>query len=543
MWLKHGIVLLLSARLLCFNQNMALAFNTIRNAGSTTVGCCSSNYRQTSSSLILNSNTGGKDGTETTSETNTNNLLEEERVRSELSTTDIILGRIDEQRIVFPELNSGEVPRMFSTLEYIEEDDGMIKAKHNSGSILGSAALVAGTAIGAGILALPSATAAAGFIPSSIGLSIAWVYMTMSGLFIAELSLNRLGETGRPGIGLLDLYKSILGNNWLSLLGSVAYFFLHYAIMIAYFSQGGTNISNILLPGSNGFGQTIFASVMCLVLYNAKSLTMERLNNALVLAVFTSFLGILIFGIRTADLGALIAPENQHLNEVWTAFPILFLSMVYQNIVPTVVEQLEGDRKKITTAIVGGTSLPFLMLLAWNGVILGNVVGKLGNGIEGMPTDPVALLQQASGGSEAALLGTLVSSFSELAIITSVIGMVYGLLDAWTDVLNLPNEGPTYEKWKPALFAAIFLPPLLFSSLGGADVFYKALDYGGAFGISTLFLVLPPIMIWKVRYNDTTAPLTMKPLVPFGKISLSAMLLASSALILQQTYEKTIGTI
>ena len=87
-----------------------------------------------------------------------------------------------------------------------DEDGNIIsQALHEPGSVFGAAALVSGTTIGAGILALPTATAPSGLLPSSIALVIAWVYMTMSGLLIAELAINRIGETGNPGVGLLEL--------------------------------------------------------------------------------------------------------------------------------------------------------------------------------------------------------------------------------------------------------------------------------------------------------------------------------------------------
>merc|ERR1719223_1587436 len=99
-----------------------------------------------------------------------------------------------------------------------------LTAAHSAGSTLSSALLIAGTMIGAGVLAIPSATAPAGILPSSFGLCLAWAYMTASGLLIAELSLNRILETGRVGGGILDLYKGVLGGT-LGTLASVAYFF------------------------------------------------------------------------------------------------------------------------------------------------------------------------------------------------------------------------------------------------------------------------------------------------------------------------------
>jgi tyrosine-specific transport protein len=241
-------------------------------------------------------------------------------------------------------------------------------------------------------------------------------------------------------------------------------------------------------------------------------------------------------GAGSADLGALLSAANQHPDQVVNCFPILFLSLVYQNVVPTVVTQLEGDRNKITQAIVGGTTLPLLMFLAWNAVVLGNV---LGSATDLSAMDPVAALQSGAigGGGAAALLGPLVGAFSSLALITSIIGFTYGLVDAWTDVFKISTRGPEYEKWKVPLFALVFGPPLALS-VADPDIFYRALEYGGAFGVSTLFLVLPPLMVWNERYGKEQKPLTTKPMVPFGKLSLGSMWKAAATLILEQGAEK-----
>ena len=102
---------------------------------------------------------------------------------------------------------------------------------------------------------------------------------------------------------------------------------------------------------------------------------------------------------------------------------------------------------------------------------------------------------------------------------------------------SIPLKGEEFEKWKPALYALVFAPPLGLS-LTNPDIFYQALEYGGSFGVSTLFLVLPPLMVWKERYRDTEKPLMTEPMVPFGKIPLASMWKISATLIVEQTAEQ-----
>lgn len=424
-----------------------------------------------------------------------------------ISSLQDTIGRIEEDRLVHPELQSGEVPRLFSSLKYETSVEGKVQSAHVQGSVAGAAALVAGTTIGAGVLALPSATAAAGFLPSTAAMGLAWLYMTVSGLLIAELTLNRIVASGRPGLGLLELYENSLGKN-LGMVGSSAYFFLHYAIMVAYVAQGGSNISSFLeaaglsgIAQISGAGQALFAGVCGVTLFLSDSKMVEKINNVLVVGVIASFTGIVGFGSTSADFGALLDPVAQHPEKVVSCFPILILALVYQNIVPTVVYELEGNRSKITQSIIAGTTIPFAMFLAFNGVVLGNALNAGMDLTSGV--NPVSLLQGKA-------IGGLVGTFSMLAVITSLIGFTFGLLDAWTDVFNLPTKGKEFEKAKAPLYALIFTPPLVLSVLD-PNIFYGALDYAGAFGVTTLFLVLPPYMVWQERYGEDQTPLATKP--------------------------------
>jgi tyrosine-specific transport protein len=315
--------------------------------------------------------------------------------------------------------------------------------------------------------------------------------------------------------------------------------------MTAYVAQGGSYLGQFLesmgftqslLP--DGAGQALFAAASAGALFASSPGLVEKVNNIMVATLMIIFAGIVSLGTSTVNWNVLVDPAFQHPSEVANCFPILFLALVYQNIVPTLVTRLEGDRKKITASIIAGTTIPYLMFLTWNAVVLGNVLDAPDVDLSTM--DPVlALQQQISSHSDGvvAALGPLVSIFSSLALITSVIGFTYGLVDAWTDVLNIDTNSNEFERNKPALFAAVFGPPLLLSIVD-PDIFFNALDYGGAFGVSTLFLVLTPLLVWAERYGEHNKPLFARPMVPFGKIPLASMWKAAATLIVEQGAEK-----
>ena len=59
-------------------------------------------------------------------------------------------------------------------------------------TVLDSIAIIAGTSIGGGFLALPFATAPAGFVPSAVGLLASWFFLVSCGLAFAEATVTKM---------------------------------------------------------------------------------------------------------------------------------------------------------------------------------------------------------------------------------------------------------------------------------------------------------------------------------------------------------------
>jgi hypothetical protein len=71
-----------------------------------------------------------------------------------------------------------------------------------TGSIFGAIALITGSTVGAGMLALPSVTAPAGFGPTATALTAMWALLTVESLLIAEVNLRvSEGLTAEGGSG------------------------------------------------------------------------------------------------------------------------------------------------------------------------------------------------------------------------------------------------------------------------------------------------------------------------------------------------------
>ena len=56
--------------------------------------------------------------------------------------------------------------------------------RHGGWTVLGASLLFAGSAVGGGMLAVPAATLASGFVPAVMALTVAWLYLVCHGLVL-----------------------------------------------------------------------------------------------------------------------------------------------------------------------------------------------------------------------------------------------------------------------------------------------------------------------------------------------------------------------
>ena len=174
-------------------------------------------------------------------------------------------------------------------------------------SLAGAIALVAGTTVGAGILALPAKTLAAGIVPTTGTLLASWVYMASSGLLIAEVNVNTLCALERSAVSLSTMTEETLGVAG-SRVSSLAYVFIHYTLLVAYMLQGGTLLLELgaalpplaALPAATA-GPPLFAALLGGALLLCPPAVVEKVNAVAVGGVIATF-GLLL------GLGAQQAP-------------------------------------------------------------------------------------------------------------------------------------------------------------------------------------------------------------------------------------------
>ncbi|EXB54671.1 hypothetical protein L484_022533 [Morus notabilis] len=406
-----------------------------------------------------------------------------------------------------------EFERLFSNLN-------RATFKREPGSLSSAVFLVAGTTIGAGILAILAVTQESGFLASAITCIFCWVYMVVTGLLIAEVNVNTMCELGSGGVSLVSMAMRTLGKAGVQI-SSWSYIFIHYALLIAYVARSSDILTNYLhIPLWES--ATLFTLVLGGICYSGSQRFIGAINGVLVFGIIISFAALVAVASGDLHWDALLKANFQ---AAPMSIPIIMLSFVYQNVVPVICTNLEGNLSKIRTAIILGTAIPLLLFLVWTAVILGTIT-SLEIGSDKM-IDPLQQLRSSNGA-----VGPIVEVFSLLAIATSYIGFVLGLSDFLADLLKLPvGRGSALP------YLLTLVPPLALSLLD-PEIFFKALDFAGTYGVLVLFGIIPAAMSWSDRYSASTLSTGLPQLVPGGKFTLSLVIGGAGYVIFSEVLEK-----
>ena len=222
---------------------------------------------------------------------------------------------------------------------------------------IGAALLIAGTSIGAGMLALPIATASNGFLPSTALLLLSWVIMLFSAFAMLEVTLHighkaNLVSMAQKTIGPLGQYSS-----W------ALYLLLLYALNAAYLSGLRELIQNLL---HTHFNIHIASSITILFLALIASLLLkgttrsDRINRLFMLGLIISYLLLSANLLPHASIGYLKQANWQNLP---LSIPVIITAFGYQIIIPSLCQYLDYDRKKIYQALLLGSAFPLVIYL------------------------------------------------------------------------------------------------------------------------------------------------------------------------------------
>lgn len=346
--------------------------------------------------------------------------------------------------------------------------------------------IIAGTTIGAGMLALPIASSGLGFLTAMVILFFAWCLMTYTALLTLELH-----QHAPPNATLNTLAKNILGKKG-QFIANFSMIFLFYSLCAAYIAGGGGQLQLMLSNWSAGevppqTGAIAFALLFGSIITLGAS-TVDKINRVLFIIkvmVLTSIFFILTPHIQGEYL--LNMPMQQGL--IISAIPVIVTSFGFHGSIPSIVKYMGFNIQSLRKVMIIGASMPLVIYLFWQ-IVSQGVISQQNlydsQGLDGFIASLSSLLQSS------AIANTL-TIFANLALATSFLGVSLGLFDFFSDVLNKGDSNK--DRFITALVT--FTPPLGFA-LFYPQGFIMALGYA-AIALVILAIFLPVLMVWKQR--------------------------------------------
>ncbi len=357
--------------------------------------------------------------------------------------------------------------------------------------ILGSALMIAGTTIGAGMLAMPLTSAGIGFGATVLLLFGLWLLLTYTGLLFMEVYQT----AKRPDVGVASLAEQYFGMPG-RVLTTGSLLILLYALLAAYITGGGSLLSGLMPEFSDADVKLKVSIVLFTVILGIFVIIgikgVDGLTRLLFIGKIAAFLFVLAMMFPNVQMKNLMAtPIDNKL--ILAAVPIFFTSFGFHVIMASINTYLDADIRRIRIAILIGTAIPLGAYLLWQLATHG--VLSQSEFIQILQQDPTlnGLVKATREITGSAILGEVVRLFSALALITSFLGVALGIVECVGDLLKrvrLPAN-------RLLLAPLTFVPPLMFA-LFYPNGFIAALGYAGLL-FAFYGLLLPIGLAWRAR--------------------------------------------
>ncbi|MBM3192004.1 MAG: tyrosine transporter [Chlamydiae bacterium] len=374
---------------------------------------------------------------------------------------------------------------------------------------LGGILLVAGTTIGAGMLALPVSTAFMGFYPSLLLFFFCWLAMLATAFFFLDVNFSIPGN-----INLISMAGKTLGTKG-KVIAWVFYLLLLYSLVAAYIAGSASLFQDALqtLTGyslPSWFIPFILPLIFGWCIYMG-TLGVDWINKILMVGLIVSY-GLLVFLIPSHIKPQLLRPMDFSQGPI--ALSIIITSFGYHIIIPSLTHYMNHDKKHLIWTLVIGSLIALVVYVIWQLVVLGTVPIEGKDGLAAAWKKGISAAEPLSKIVHSPLVAKSANFFSFFAIVTSFLGVSLSLSDFLTDGLKLKKT------WESRLLACAltFAPPIVFV-FASPRGFIVALQYAGAC-VAILLILLPSWMAWHLKtpkfYKTLPARLLIVALIVFS---------------------------
>ena len=350
--------------------------------------------------------------------------------------------------------------------------------------LIGSALIIAGTALGAGMLAIPMVLAQFGLLYGTLLMLLIWFGTTYSALLLLEATIKSGG-----GLGLNSIARKTLGKG-----GQLITNGLLYALLICLLMAYILGASDLLVQAASAVGielsfmhsQILFTLTTGAIVACGTGV-IDKLNRLLFFVMLASLLmtlAVLLPEFSLANLSQV--SNNDHVGLIQTS-AVLFTSFGFMVVIPSLVSyNTEATDKQLRNMVIIGSLIPLACYLCWLFAVVGNLPAE--------KLKQFASVSELMAGFEhqAPWVGGFLSVFTGLALLTSFFGVAMSLYHQNSD---------TFKQNRVVTYVITFVFPLI-GAIMAADQFLSVLAYAGII-LVFLAVFVPLAMVYKLRLADT----------------------------------------
>ena len=347
---------------------------------------------------------------------------------------------------------------------------------------LSAVALLAGTAIGSGMLSLPLVLAKYGLL-FGCAMMVAFIWVAyFSSIIRAELNIYSQADFSLKDVG------AYFSGKVASRIGSISLKLLSYSLIAAYL-HGLASLLNVFWNVDLRYLIALISALTIVLLYFSNSL-ISKINKALFIGLISVFILVTFGMLIKSGVSELKIPgaEELSLNSFAIALPIIFTSFGFQGSLHSLTKFVNNDRKIIERACLFGSIIPAIVYICW---LCSTILIICNN-------DPALFEKMTHGNIEISEMIMCLSHISNLphlknmfwmisllALLTSIIGVGIALFDEWNRTVNKASS--TMITIMPSAIVAICVP----------NAFIKVLGVSGMI-LAVLAIFLPSFLYFKM---------------------------------------------
>jgi tyrosine-specific transport protein len=349
--------------------------------------------------------------------------------------------------------------------------------------LVGGVMMVAGTSIGAGMLAMPITAAKIGFAMSIAVLCLIGIVMGISAYL-----MSKIYEATNSDSTVSKLAGDILGRTW-QLLAGGAILMLLYSLIVAYLSGLSGTLSSL-----SGINYSSVVILLSLILFVSLAISDKLFDiyNRVALLIKGFFLVLIVWVLYPhISYGNLLSSNefNSDYNPL-VVLPIFVTSFGFHGGIPFIFKFFERDKMAFNKAVFLGVLTTLSVYVVWLifsfGVLHQQTI---------ISSDLSGFIDALNKSVQSETFNKSVSVFTVLAILTSLFGVAAGLFDFIHESLNDNNR----FKSRVMVSGLVFFIPMVVS-ITGKGLFIKALGFAGV-ALTIIAIFIPCMICFKKRLS------------------------------------------